>query len=207
MIIKICGIRRPEDIIYVNEFKPDYIGFVFAESKRRITAENAAELKKMLSQEIKAVGVFVNCPIERTAEIQKTVGLDVIQLHGDENISYLQKLKSKVKCDIWKAVRVRNQYDIEKADNIGANMLLLDAFSPDSYGGTGKTADTEIINKARFKTPFFIAGGLSCGNIKRDISQVSPDGVDISGGVETDGFKDREKIKNIINIVRSVNLE
>ena len=202
MIIKICGIRRPEDIIYVNEFKPDYIGFVFAESKRRITAENAAELKKMLSQEIKAVGV-----IERTAEIQKTVGLDVIQLHGDENISYLQKLKSKVKCDIWKAVRVRNQYDIEKADNIGANMLLLDAFSPDSYGGTGKTADTEIINKARFKTPFFIAGGLSCGNIKRVISQVSPDGVDISGGVETDGFKDREKIKNIINIVRSVNLE
>ena len=65
MIIKICGIRRPEDIIYVNEFKPDYIGFVFAESKRRITAENAAELKKMLSQEIKAVGVFVNCPIEQ----------------------------------------------------------------------------------------------------------------------------------------------
>ncbi len=140
MIIKICGIRRPEDIIYVNEFKPDYIGFVFAESKRRITAENAAELKKMLSQEIKAVGVFVNCPIERTAEIQKTVGLDVIQLHGDENISYLQKLKSKVKCDIWKAVRVRNQYDIEKADNIGANMLLLDAFSPDSYGGNRKNS-------------------------------------------------------------------
>lgn len=207
MIIKICGIRRTEDISYVNEFKPDYIGFVFAKSKRRITVENAAELKKMLNNDIKAVGVFVNCPIERIAEIQKTAGLDVVQLHGDEDVSYLQKLKKNVKCDIWKAVRVRDQYDIEKADSIGADMLLLDSFSPDSYGGTGKTADTEIINKAQFKTPFFLAGGLNCNNIKQAINQVLPNGVDISGGVETNGFKDKDKIKNIINLVRSADLE
>lgn len=207
MIIKICGIRRTEDISYVNEFKPDYIGFVFAESKRRITVENAAELKKMLSNDIKAVGVFVNCPIERIAEIQKTAGLDVVQLHGDEDVSYLQKLKKNVKCNIWKAVRVRDQYDIEKAESIGVDMLLLDSFSPDSYGGTGKTVNTEIINKAQFKTPFFLAGGLNCDNIKQAINQVLPNGVDISGGVETNGFKDKDKIKNIINLVRSADFE
>lgn len=207
MIIKICGIRRTEDISYVNEFKPDYIGFVFAESKRRITVENAAELKKMLSNDIKVVGVFVNCPIERIAEIQKTAGLDVVQLHGDEDVSYLQKLKKNVKCNIWKAVRVRDQYDIEKADSIGVDMLLLDSFSPDSYGGTGKTVNTEIINKAQFKTPFFLAGGLNCDNIKQAINQVLPNGVDISGGVETNGFKDKDKIKNIINLVRSADFE
>lgn len=86
-------------------------------------------------------------------------------------------------------------------------MLLLDSFSPDSYGGTGKTVNTEIINKAQFKTPFFLAGGLNCDNIKQAINQVLPNGVDISGGVETNGFKDKDKIKNIINLVRSADFE
>lgn len=204
MIIKLCGIRRPEDIDYVNEFKPDYIGFVFAKSKRKITPEYAAELKKSLSPEIKTVGVFVNSSIEEVEYIQRIASLDVIQLHGDEDYDYLQKLKNVVNCSIWKAVRVKNVSDIENADKLGADMLLLDAFSPDSYGGTGKTVDYEIINKSNIKTPFLIAGGLDCNNIENTIKTVSPKGVDISGGIETNGLKDREKIKKFMKIVRSV---
>ncbi len=204
MIVKLCGIRRPEDIDYVNEYRPDYIGFVFAKSKRQVTAEYAAQLKAKLSPEIKAVGVFVNSTIEEVAQIQKIAGLDVIQLHGDEDNSYLQKLKNVVKCSIWKAVRVKSSADIENADKLGADLLLLDAFSEDSYGGTGKTVDCNLINNAVFKTPFLLAGGLDCDNVKNAVKTVSPDGVDISGGIETDGFKDENKIKKFIENVRSV---
>lgn len=204
MKVKLCGLRRREDIEYINEFKPDYAGFILSEGFRRsIDLGTFCELKSYLNKDIKTVGVFVNKHLENILEYYAEE-LDVIQLHGDEDKNYLQALKNVVNCNIWKAVRVKEISDIENADRCGADMLLLDAFSPDSYGGTGKTADYSVIKKAVFSTPFMLAGGLDCDNVENAVRTVSPDGVDISGGIETDGFKDRDKIEKFMKIVRSV---
>lgn len=203
MKIKLCGLRRRQDIEYINEFKPDYAGFILSDGfKRSVDEEKFHELEAALDKNIKRTGVFVNEPIERV--IGKFADkLDVIQLHGDEDIHYIQKLKKNVKCSIWKAVRAKASADIKNAMKLNADMLLLDAFVPDSYGGTGKTIDPDIIKNAGLKRDFFLAGGLNCENIKKIINQIHPYGVDISSGTETDGVKDRKKIKMIIEIIRS----
>lgn len=207
MKIKLCGIRRLEDIEYVNEFKPDYVGFILSEGFRRsVGLGTFCELKSYLDKNIKTVGVFVNEPLECILKYYAEE-LDVIQLHGDETVEYLQNLKNKVKCNVWRAVRVKSAEDIISADNMGADLLLLDSFSVKEYGGTGKTADWSIINSVNIKTPFFLAGGLNKNNLCEAVSMVKPYGIDISGGIETDGFKDREKIKNIMKLIRSGNFE
>lgn len=207
MKIKLCGIRRPEDIRYVNEFKPDYVGFILSQGFRRsVSMETFRELKSHLDKNIRTVGVFVNEPMEYIFKYYAEE-LDVIQLHGDETVEYLQELKKMVKCKIWKAVRVKNAEDIIAADKMGADLLLLDSFSANEYGGTGKTANWSIINSVDIKTPFFLAGGLNKDNICDAVSTVKPYGIDISGGIETDGYKDKEKIENIMKLIRSGNFE
>lgn len=197
MKLKFCGIRREQDIEYVNEIKPDYIGFIFAPSKRYISPEDAAKLIEKASPEIQKVGVFVN---EAVSEVLKAVlvsGIDIIQLHGDETSDYIDQLRSFTDCEIWKAVRVKTSEDIINAEKLGADKMLLDSFSESQYGGTGKVADWDVIKKTDIKTPFFIAGGLNENNILSAVSELSPYGLDISGGIETDGCKDREKMKKI----------
>lgn len=207
MKIKLCGIRRPEDIRYVNEFKPDYVGFILSQGFRRsVGLGTFCELKSYLDKNIRTVGVFVNEPMEYIFKYYAEE-LDVIQLHGDETAEYLQELKKMVKCKIWKAVRVKNAEDIIAADKMGADHLLLDSFSANEYGGTGKTANWSIINSVNIKTPFFLAGGLNKDNICDAVSTVKPYGIDISGGIETDGYKDKEKIENIMKLIRSGNFE
>ncbi|MDE5648744.1 MAG: phosphoribosylanthranilate isomerase [Oscillospiraceae bacterium] len=207
MKIKLCGIRRPDDIRYVNEFKPDYVGFILSEGfKRSVGLGTFCELKSHLDKNIKTVGVFVNEPLEYILKYYAEE-LDVIQLHGDETAEYLQELKKMVKCNIWRAVRLKNAEYIITADNMGADLLLFDSFSVKGYGGTGKTADWNIISRVNIKTPYFLAGGLNKNNICDAIKTVKPYGIDISGGIETDGFKDREKIENIMKLIRSGNFE
>lgn len=207
MKIKLCGIRRLKDIQYLNEFKPDYAGFILSEGFRRsVDLSTFCELKSHLDKNIKTVGVFVNEPLEYILKYYAEE-LDVIQLHGDETAEYLQKLKNKVKCKIWRAVRIKNSEDIITADNAVADLLLLDSFSANEYGGTGKTADWSIINSVNIKTPFFLAGGLNMDNICDAVKTVKPYGIDISGGIETDGFKDRNKIEIIMKLIRSGNFE
>lgn len=204
MKVKLCGLRRTEDIGYINEFLPDYAGFILSGGfKRSVDYKQFLMLESMLDRNIKRVGVFVNEPEESIAE-KYSDRLDVIQLHGDEDGEYLQRLRSMTGKEIWKAVRVKSVVDIENADRYGADILLLDAFVPGAYGGTGKTADFGIIKRAVFKTPFMLAGGLDCENVTDAVRAVTPAGVDVSGGMETDGFKDREKIKKFMEIVRSV---
>ncbi len=203
MIVKLCGLRRLEDIEYVNEFMPDYVGFIFAEnSKRTVTIEQAKELSKNLSCYIQKVGVFVNQPAQYIKKAVDEVGLNVYQLHGDEDYDYIQQISNIVDADIWKAVRVRSSEDIAFADNLGVDAILLDSFSSGQYGGTGKLADWNTITKAKIDTRFFLAGGLYENNIINAIKTVKPYGVDISGGIETDGFKDRLKIKRLMNLIR-----
>ena len=125
--IKICGIRRKEDIDIINKYKPDYIGFIFAKSKREVTPETVAEITKNLDKNIKKVGVFVNATYEKINEAVNVANLDVVQLHGDENQEYISNLDCK--CEIWKAVRVRDGEDIY--DVKGVDRLLLDKYTDD----------------------------------------------------------------------------
>lgn len=204
MKLKLCGIRRLEDIGYVNEFPPDYIGFVFAESKRQVSVEQAAALAQSLHPGIQTVGVFVNAPLEHLLQTAERVRLDILQLHGDEDASYIHALRQRTKCPLWKAVRVTNAESIRRAEKLPADLLLLDSFSPAVYGGSGQIANWDAIREAHPQKPFFLAGGLTIKNLSEAIQAVQPAGVDLSGGIETDGCKDREKIRAVVAQFRAL---
>lgn len=207
MKIKMCGLRRPEDIIYANECIPDYIGFVFAESKRKVSAQKAQELGKQLDPSIKKVGVFVNEAAENLISEAWQSGIDIIQLHGDEDREYIEKVKWQTGKEIWKAVRVRTAEDIQKAMELPADKLLLDSFSEDSYGGTGKVMDFDVLRQADIHKPYFIAGGLTIDNLPGILEDTEQYGIDISSGIETGGVKDRDKMIRVIQFVRGGNNE
>ena len=206
MIIKLCGMRRPEDIGYVNQAKPDFIGFILAEGYRRtISVEQAAKLASSLDSGIKPVGVFIDQPPEFLGSAVERIGLYAVQLHGNEDSEYISRLRNLTSAKIWKAARVRTEEDIRQADSIGADMLVLDSFSPDAHGGTGKTADWELIKSVKTVTPYLLAGGIDINNIEEAMKILrSGCGIDVSSGIETDGIKDLGKIKAILNIVRKV---
>lgn len=201
MKLKICGIRRSEDISYLNETPPDYIGFVFAKSRRQVTPKEAAILSSALNPQIKTVGVFVNEPIASVLQTAQTAGLSVLQLHGDETEEYIRTLRNHTTCQIWKAIRVKDSHSLTKAGRLPVDTLLLDAFSASAYGGTGKIADWSLIQKANVQKPFFLAGGLTAENLPEAIACTHPAGIDLSGGVETNGVKDREKIQKVVDMI------
>lgn len=199
MKIKICGLMRPQDIAVVNVAQPDYIGFVFAESRRQVTPEQAAELKKMLCGNIKAVGVFVNNEIDTIARICGEGVIELVQLHGDEDADFITRLREKIDCPIIKALRVLTAQQVLAAEALPCDYLLLDTYNKDTYGGTGEAFDHELIPV--IDKPFFLAGGLNAETIT-DASARGPYCLDVSSGVETNGVKDAQKIKDIIQIVR-----
>ena len=202
MKIKMCGLRRPDDIIYANEYLPDYIGFVFAESRRKVSGKEAKNLGAQLDPFIKKVGVFVNEPVRSLITISKQAGLDIIQLHGDEGEEYIKEVKHETGKELWKAVRVRMVKDIQEAQRLPADKLLLDSFSEESYGGTGKVMDFAVLDQADIRKPYFIAGGLTVENLPEILKKAEPYGIDISSGIETEGVKDREKMLKVIQCVR-----
>lgn len=201
--IKICGLTRIEDIHAVNTFLPDYIGFVFAKSRRRITIAQAKTLKSQLDQRIQAVGVLVNASIPLIVKLVEDKVIDIIQLHGDEPNDYIVTLKQYVSVPIIKAVRVKSAAQILSAQDLPCDMLLLDTYQEGQYGGSGKTFDYSMIPP--LQKPYFIAGGIRCDNVTDVILRTHPYGVDISSGVETDGVKDPEKIKRVMQTVAKIN--
>lgn len=201
MEIKICGIRSFADIEIVNKYKPDYIGFIFAKSKRQITPEFAAELSAGLDKGIRTVGVFVNADKNEVRRAAKIAGLFAVQLHGDEDEDYIRTLN--VNCEIWKAVRVR---DGSVHDFDGTDRILLDKYTETEYGGSGETFDWSKAAGLEIKKPVILAGGLNPDNVRKGIEIFKPWGVDVSSGVETDGVKDAEKIKKFIETVRGAEI-
>ena len=193
--IKICGLTRTEDIEMVNEFLPDYIGFVFAKSRRQVSAEQAKELKNKLRPAIKAVGVFVNEKPENIAEIANQGIIDLIQIHGDEDAAYCAQLRKLTQAPIIKVVRVQVEDDLAGIEEFDCDYYLFDTLSSKDYGGTGKAFDHSLLYNKEIKKPFFVAGGLNQDNVAAVIEVIKPFGVDTSGGVETDGIKDANKIK------------
>ena len=202
--LKLCGMRRPEDISYINEYPPDNAGFILSPGFRRsIDRDTFLNLISQLDKSIGRVGVFVDEPPENI--LQYTEYLDVIQLHGSENAEYISQLRRNCSCEIWKAVRAKCTADIESADELDCDILLIDSFSAKSVGGTGETADLQVILNADFFKPYYIAGGVSAANIK-DILGILKDkppvGADLSSSIETDGCKDINKIQEIYNIMK-----
>ena len=211
--IKMCGISKVETIPAIIDAKPDYMGLVFAPSKRQVTVEQAKTLVEELhkqyavrynSETIKAVGVFVNETVENLLKIAEEVKLDVIQLHGDEDESFIQILKEQSNVEVWKAVQVRSAADAEKWIDSSADMLLFDAYHKDERGGTGEVFDWSSLDE--FERPFMLAGGIDSTNVARAIRTVRPYGIDISSGIETNSVKDDEKMKAFTNIVRIIAL-
>ena len=200
--LKLCGMRRREDIDWVNEYRPDYAGFILSDGFRRsVGFEVFCELADRLDDNIGCVGVFVNEPLDNILKYCAK-GLDVIQLHGDEEERYIGQLRQAVPegCEIWKAVRVSSVADIEKWNRSCADKLLLDAFQEGVIGGTGKIADWKLITAAKIEKPFFAAGGINAGNFIEAAKTLRPYGIDLSGGIETDGVKDRDKIAEIVEL-------
>lgn len=206
MKIKICGIRREEDVRYLNEMLPDCAGFIFADTKRKVTEDQAALLKRQMDPRIQVFGVFVNAPMETVASLAHKKIIDVIQLHGDETEEYIRAIRSMTEAPVIKAVRVKKREDILLADRLPVDHLLLDTYHRGQYGGTGETFSWELIPE-ELQHSYLLAGGLRTGNIRQALSAVEGKGlcigVDVSGGVETDGVKDFEKIKILIKTVRS----
>ena len=202
--IKICGIRRIEDALYLNECIPDYAGFILSKPFWRcISYEQLGEICKTLSKDIKRVGVFVNEEIDYILKYASL--LDVIQLHGDENSDYISKLSDRTDCEIWKAVRVKTSDDIEEACDTLADKVLIDSFSKTTYGGSGKVANWDLIRNAKITKPFFLAGGISIDNCIDAIGKLKPFGIDVSSSVETDKLKDKNKIIELITKIRNIN--
>jgi phosphoribosylanthranilate isomerase len=200
--IKICGLTRKEDVEAVNEARPDYIGFVFSESKRRIDEAWARELKALLDPSVKAVGVFVNEKISNIIRLCDLDVIDLIQLHGDEYNAYVEELRKHTSKMVIKAFRVRNREDIDKAAVFPSDYALLDAYHEEEYGGIGQPFDWSLISG--IGRPYFLAGGISESNVADAVTQFRPYCVDVSSGVETGGYKDPRKIRNIVEKVRQI---
>lgn len=193
--IKICGLRSMDDISYVNELKPEYIGFVFLKGKARYVAPlQAAKMQQALDPSITPVGVFVNEPIPQVASIYQDGIIRIAQLHGSENEAYVKELKDLCHCPVIKAFTIQTKEDVEKALAFPCDYLLLD-----NGMGTGETFDWSLIQNV--KKPFFLAGGLNSENIAKAIGLIHPYAVDVSSGVETDGKKDYAKIKAFLHAV------
>jgi len=195
--VKVCGLKRPEDMAYANELLPDYVGFVFAKaSKRYVSPELAAALRQQLSPQIVSVGVFVDEQIGQVIALLESGVIGMAQLHGAESQEYVHELKSKTRAPIIQAFRIASREDVLRAEESGADCILLDH----GAGGTGESFDWSLLDG--IDRPFFLAGGLSAENVGEAISRYKPYAVDSSSKLETDGVKDYNKMKAFVEAVR-----
>ncbi len=197
--IKICGLSRLEDIAAVNAAQPDYIGFVFATSRRQVDMATARALKQALDPGIKAVGVFVNHPVAEIIALAEQGIIDIIQLHGDEDEAMVRLLQTQTGLPVIRALRISSPADIRAT---AADYRLFDTYDPSQYGGSGAAFNWDLLQGV--SGDFFLAGGLNSSNIAAAINQVNPYCVDISSGVEIDGKKDRDKIIEIVEMIRKI---
>lgn len=208
--VKICGLKSLADIEIVNKYLPDYIGFVFADTRRFVTDEQAFEMKQALDKRIQAVGVFVDEPIGHVFDLCSRGIIDMVQLHGAESEDYIRELKRKTNTPVIKATKVQSAEQVSKRMSEEADYMLFDTYKKGELGGTGERFPLEILEaglrhrKAGNQTikPYFLAGGLDCQNVAEVIGQTQCFAVDVSTGVETDGAKDEDKIKQFIKKVR-----
>ncbi|MDY5679105.1 MAG: phosphoribosylanthranilate isomerase [Candidatus Methanomethylophilaceae archaeon] len=195
--VKICGMRRPEDIRHANRLRPEMIGFVFWKpSKRYVSPDEAAKLRSILDNGITPVGVFVDEDPKVVADIATNGTIDMIQLHGAEDEEYIHGLRKLTDAPIIRTFCVRSEEDLVKASGSSADMVLLD-----NGKGTGQTFDWTLMKD--LGRDFILSGGLSESNVGDAVRRFHPFAVDVSSAMETDGFKDRSKMERFIDAVRS----
>ena len=203
---------KPCDIEYANRVKPDLVGFVFANTKRKISATQAKQFREALDAEISAVGVFVNEDIPVIASLVQDGCIDMIQLHGEEDADYIRRLRKICDVPVIKAVKVQTVEQIRQAAALPVDYLLLDTYRKGVLGGTGEAFDWELLREAKaaagdtaegelFGKPYFLAGGLHAGNL-REAAALGSYGLDVSSGIETDGSKDFTKMVEVMELVR-----
>ncbi len=210
--IKLCGMMKPCDIEYANRVKPDFVGFIFANTRRKISATQAKQFREALDAEIPAVGVFVNEDISVITSLVQDGCIDMIQLHGEEDEDYIRRLREICDVPVIKAVKVQTVEQIRQAAALPVDYLLLDTYRKGVLGGTGEAFDWELLREAKaaagdtaegelFGKPYFLAGGLHAGNL-REAAAFGSYGLDVSSGIETDGSKDFTKMVEVMELVR-----
>ena len=199
MKLKFCGLTRAQDIAAANAARPDYIGFVFAESRRRVTDAQAARLRAQLAAGIQAVGVFVRDDPTHIAALAHAGTIDLIQLHGGEDADYIAAVRRQTAAPIVYAVRVRERADIDRAAALDVDYLLLDTYVKGVAGGSGQVFDWSLIGET--EKPYFLAGGLTESNIPQAV-RTGADVLDLTSGIETDAVKDAEKMRRIAALVK-----
>lgn len=210
--IKLCGMMKPCDIEYANRVKPDFVGFIFANTRRKISAAQAKQFREALDAEIPAVGVFVNEDIPVITSLVQDGCIDMIQLHGEEDADYIRCLREVCDVPVIKAVKVQTVEQIRQTAALPVDYLLLDTYRKGVLGGTGEAFDWELLREAKavagdtaegelFGKPYFLAGGLHAGNL-REAAALGSYGLDVSSGIETDGSKDFTKMVEVMELVR-----
>ena len=189
--VKICGLSTASAVETACKAGADYIGFVFAESRRRVSLEQAQKLAALVPLAVRKVGVFVSPSLTELQEAISVANLDLVQIHGD----FSEELLTQIGRPVIRAYQVKGALkDVSQQ----ADYLLFDA----PLAGSGQTFDWQVFDKSQIHQPFFIAGGLNAGNVQEAIQHFAPYAVDVSSGVETDGQKDLEKIKEFIERVK-----
>lgn len=203
---------KPCDIEYANRVKPDFVGFIFANTRRKISAAQAKQFREALDAEIPAVGVFVNEDISVITSLVQNGCIDLIQLHGEEDADYIRRLREVCDVPVIKAVKVQTVEQIRQAAALPVDYLLLDTYRKGVLGGTGEAFDWELLRETKivagdtaegelFGKPYFLAGGLHAGNL-REAAALGSYGLDVSSGIETDGSKDFTKMVEVMELVR-----
>ena len=215
--VKFCGITQLDTVPVLLEIRPDYVGFVFAPSKRQVTVEQAQFITRSLQDGLKTtsgakciscVGVFVNETIPTIVEIAKAVPLSVVQLHGDETIAYIETLRNQLQeqqlesVEIWKAIQVQGKEDMLPWEQAPIDGLVVDAYSKEDRGGTGKTIDWSLLEGVQ--VPYYLAGGIGLHNVARAIRRLQPYGLDMSSSLETNGQKDAKKMSTMSQLIKQV---
>ena len=203
---------KPCDIEYANRVKPDFVGFIFANTRRKISAAQAKQFREALDAEIPAAGVVVNEDIPVITSLVQNGCIDMIQLHGEEDADYIRRLREVCDVPVIKAVKVQTVEQIRQAAALPVDYLLLDTYRKGVLGGTGEAFDWELLREAKaaagdtaegelFGKPYFLAGGLHAGNL-REAAALGSYGLDVSSGIETDGSKDFTKMVKVMELVR-----
>ena len=215
--VKFCGITQLDTVPVLLETGPDYVGFVFAPSKRQVTVEQAQSIARDLRDSLKItngdkssspVGVFVNEMIPTIVEIAKAVPLSIVQLHGDETIAYIETLRNQLQeqqlesVEIWKAIQVQGKEDMLPWEQAPIDGLVVDAYSKKERGGTGKTIDWSLLEGVQ--VPYYLAGGIGLHNVVRAIRRLQPYGLDMSSSLETNGQKDAKKMSTMSQLIKQV---
>ena len=208
--VKICGITNPEDAVWAANLGADFVGLNFSSlSPRKVSVDMGKEIAGKLPPFVKCVGVFVNPTVEDIEKVLKKISLFAVQLHGDEKRGDMENIKSRFNVQVWKAVRVQNEDSLASIEGFkgAVDRILLDAWVDGQQGGTGKTFDWALVQKAKAcGIPLMLAGGLNPENVQDAVETAEPDGIDAASGVEKDGHprrKDIEKMKLFISRAKS----